>query len=99
MVAILLVLVAVWLCVRARRDRSRPYVEVRERRLIIYTGPRIAQEIEISLLAEVRDGWNKSILRLKDGRELAISHTGFSTGEEAHRFRRFVKEATGVVPA
>lgn len=86
------VLLAVWLCVRAHRDRGRPYVEVRDQRLTVHRGHRRIHDIDMDLIAGVRRGWNKTILELKDGREVAISHTGFATGEEADRFRKFLKE-------
>ena len=99
MVALPLVLVAIWLCRRAHHDRGRPYVEVRDGRLTVHAGHRIIHDIDTSLLAGVGGGWNKTILILKDGREVAINHTGFATGEEADRFRKFAKEAVYVAPA
>jgi len=99
MIALPLSLVAIWFFVRAYRDRARPYVEVRDRRLTIHAGHRSIHEIDLSLLDGVRNGWNRTILILKDGREVAINQMGFSTGEEANRFRKFVRESSGTASA
>lgn len=99
MVALPFVLAAIWLCGRAHHDRGRPYVEVRDGRLTVHAGQRIIHDIDTSLLAGVGGGWNKTILFLKDGRQVAINHTGFATGEEADRFRKFAEGVVYVPPA
>jgi uncharacterized membrane protein YdbT with pleckstrin-like domain len=99
MIATLLLCAATWLCVRAYRDRGRPYVEVRDGRLTIHARRKILQEIDLTLLAGVRKGWNKTILLLRDGRKVAVDHAGFATGEEADRFRKLVTGSSGAAQA
>ena len=88
-----LALAGIWFCFRAWRDRGRPCVEVRDGRVLLYSGGRIWREVDLSLLVGVRPGWNKTILLLQDGTQVPVDHAGFATSDEAARFRNFMEEA------
>ena len=96
--ALALVVRAIVLCKRARRRSGGPYVEVLDGSLIVHAGLTI-RRVDILSLAGVRSGLNKTILILKDGTNVAIDHSGFATGEEATRFRRFVEETSRIKEA
>jgi hypothetical protein len=94
-VAPLFALGAIWLFMRAHRDRSRPYVEVRDGQLVVRSSGTVSQHVDMRLLAGARRGWNKTILVLNDGTKVSIDHGLFATTAEASRFQKFVEETNG----
>jgi hypothetical protein len=84
-----------WLGYRAHLDRGRSYVEVCGDQIIVNSGGGCRRKAELSLVAGVRRGWNKTVLHLNNGTNVAIDHTWFVTGSKAQRFRAYVEKANG----
>ncbi len=90
---------AIWLSVRAYRDRGRPYVVVHDGCLVVHAGSRVHHQVDLHRLVGVRRRWAKTTLQLRDGAVVAVDHGWFSSGAEAERFRKFVEEASGATKA
>jgi hypothetical protein len=99
MAAVPLAVGVVWLWMRARSDRSQPYVELSDGRLIVHEGRVTTRQVDMRSLIGVRRGWNRTILLLSDGTKVGVGHMGFTTSEEADRFHKWVENATGVKQA
>lgn len=93
--AVLFVLGAAWLCVRARRERYEPYLELVSEELVVRSNGRIIRRVDMRLLAHVRRGWNRTVLVMRDGTEAVIDHSPFATSAEVERFRSFIENTLG----
>jgi len=62
-------------------------------------GRRIMHDLDMSSLVGTQSGWNKTILVFGDGRQVAVNHMGFSTGDEVDSFRKVLKGLNVVAPA
>lgn len=85
-----------WLLWRAVRGWRRPYVQLTGSRLVVFERGRPKHYVELSAIASVRHGFNRTVLLLRDGMKLPISHLGFMRSEDAQDFREKLAERLGV---
>jgi len=79
----------VWRAVRAWR---RPYVQLSGERLVVFEHGRPKHYVELAAVASVRQGFNRTVLLMRDGMKISISHLGFMFSDDARHFRQTLAE-------
>lgn len=72
---------------RAIRAWRLPYVRLSSDRLVVFERGRPKHYVELAAVESVRPGFNCTILVMRDGMKIPISHLGFMSGDDARRFR------------
>lgn len=85
-----------WRGVRAWR---RPYVQLNGDRLVIFERGRTKHYIDLSAVASVRLRFNRTVLEMRDGAKISISHLGFIHSDDARHFRQLLAERFASPPA
>jgi hypothetical protein len=76
-----------WRGVRAWR---RPYVQLNGDRLVVFERGRPKHYVDLSAVTAVRQRFNRTVLEMRDGLKVSISHLGFMHGEDARHFRQML---------
>jgi hypothetical protein len=77
---------------RAVRGWRRPYVQLSSGRLVVFDCGRPKHYIDLAAVASVKYGFNRTVLLMKDGMKISISHMGFMFSEDARLFREALSE-------
>lgn len=84
---ILLILLGARMLWRCIRLWNKPYVLLRQDRLVVFDCGRPTHYVPLGDIAEVQPCFNGTMLILRDGLRLRISHIGFVRKADAERFR------------
>jgi hypothetical protein len=84
---ILLILMGARMLWRCIRLWNKPYVLLRQDRLVVFDCGRPTQYVPLGDIAEVQPCFNGTMLILRDGLRLRISHIGFVSKADADRLR------------
>lgn len=83
---------------RAIRVWNKPYVQMTGERLIIFQQGRPRHYIELAAVSSVQHGFNSTVLVMKDGLAIPVSHLGFLSSDDARHFRQSMSERVGGAP-
>jgi len=75
----------VWRAIRAWRT---PYVQLSGARLVVFEQGRPKHYVELAAVAAVRQGFNRTVLLMRDGMKISVSHLGFMSSDDARDFRQ-----------
>jgi len=78
-----------WRGVRAWR---RPYVQLSGDRLVVFERGRPKHYVDLSAVAAVRQRFNRTVLEMRDGMKVSISHLGFMHSDDARHFSQLLAE-------
>jgi hypothetical protein len=69
------------------RHRKRPYARIGSEYLVVYEHGGVRHYIHLRSIKLMRRRFNRTVLTMQDGVEIAIGHSGFVGTEDAQRFR------------
>lgn len=93
--AVVIVAFAVYVGWRAIRVWSKPYVQMTSERLVVFYQGRPRHYIELAAVGSVRHGFNRTVLVMRDGLEIPVSHLGFLSSDDARHFRQAISDKIG----
>ena len=77
---------------RGMRACRRPYVQLSDNRLVIFERGHPKHYVDLSAVAAVRQRFNRTVLEMRDGMKISISHLGFIHSDDARLFREKLAE-------
>jgi hypothetical protein len=77
-----------WMAWRLIREWRFPYVRLGKNRLTIFQRGRPWHYLELAAIASVRQGFNRTVLLMRDGMKIPISHWGFMFSDDARHIRQ-----------
>jgi len=80
---------SVW---RAARAWRKPYVQLSGDRFVVYHRGQPRHYVDLTAVASLRPGFNRTVLLMRDGTKLSISHWGFLLSDDARHFRQALTE-------
>lgn len=63
-------------------------MELGEDQLVVFDRGRPKHRVQLETVTSVRERFNRTVLALRDGAEIPISHWNFVTSDDARDFRR-----------
>ncbi len=69
------------------RSRKKPYIRLQADQLIVFECGKPKHYIDLAQVQSWKKGWNRTILLMRDGLSISISHMNFITSEDATAFR------------
>jgi hypothetical protein len=81
-----------YLIYRAVRAWRLPYVHLSSERLVVFERGRPKHYVELAAVESVRQGFNRTVLLMRDGMKISISHLGFMFSDDARHFRQTLAE-------
>jgi hypothetical protein len=81
-----------YLVYRAFRGWRLPYVHLSSERLVVFERGRPKHYVELAAVESVQPGFNRTILLMRGGLKISISHLGFMFSEDVRHFRQALAE-------
>ena len=88
--SIVFIAITAYLIWRGVRGWRRPYVQLTDDTLVVFERGRPKHYIDLTAVATVRERFNQTILEMRDGMKISVSHLGFMFSDDVRDFREIL---------